>query len=389
VPAGVVVMEWPFHRGDLGQDTMSDKEQTGGQTLARIVRTLEELDALKDSWKAFAASARYPTQEFAWVRACAATLAAPRDLHVVVVEDRSGPVAAAPLVRRRGGVRLELLGAEELREPSDLAWASEPALGALAEALVGRGLTLDLRRLPADSPTVAAIDRASRGRGAFVHRRANPYPRVHLNAGWAQPDQRLSSSKRSLLRRMRRRAEEMGTVTWEVLTPAPAAVAPLLEEAFRVEAASWKGHEGTALATDPLRGTFFRQYAVAAAEEGILRLGFLRIGGRAAAMQILVEYRRAYWIFKTGYDDEFKACSPGSLLIAELAGHAAGRGLEAYEFLGNVEEWTQMWTKDLVDCVSVRAYPLGFRGATALCTDALRVGAQRVGRLVRGREVAR
>jgi CelD/BcsL family acetyltransferase involved in cellulose biosynthesis len=361
----------------------------GGQTASRVIRTLEELDGLRGAWKTFSASARYPTQAFSWVRACAATLAAPGELHVVVVEDPSGPVAVAPLVRRRrGGVRLELLGVQELREPMDFAWASDAGLGALAEALVRARLPLDLERVPADSPALAALERAARRRGALLRRPVHPYPRVHLDAGWTQPDLRLSSSKRSLLRRMRRRAEQIGKVTWEALTPEPAAVAPLVEEAFRVEAASWKGREGTALAKDPLRGAFYRQYAVSAAEEGILRMCFLRIDGRAAAMQIAVEYRGALWIFKTGYDDEFKSCSPGSLLIAELAGDAAARGLGAYEFLGNVEEWTRMWTEDQVDCVSLRSYPVGFHGATVFGADALRFAAVRVSRLVRRKAAA-
>jgi CelD/BcsL family acetyltransferase involved in cellulose biosynthesis len=358
------------------------------RTSSHVVRTLEELDRLQDGWKTFSASARYPTQEFAWVRACAATLAAPRELHVVVVADESGPVAVAPLVRRRRGVvRLELLGVEELREPADFAWASDFALDVLAETLVATGLPLDLRRLPADSPTIAALQRASQGSGALVRRPAHSYPRVHLDAGWSEPEKRLSSSKRSLLRRMRRRAEQIGKVTWEALTPGPAAVAPLIDEAFRVEAASWKGREGTALENDPLRGAFYRGYAIAAAEEGILRMCFLRIDGRAAAMQLAVEHRGALWIFKTGYDDQFKSCSPGSLLIAELASHAAARGLEAYEFLGKAEEWTRMWTEDHVDCVSLRSYPSAFRGAMAFGADAVGFVALRLSERFRRRGV--
>src|ERR671937_286481 len=39
----------------------------------------------------------------------------------------------------------------------------------------------------------------------------------------------------------------------------------LVEEAFSVEAASWKGEKGTGLAAAPARGAFYRRYAEAAA----------------------------------------------------------------------------------------------------------------------------
>jgi formylglycine-generating enzyme required for sulfatase activity len=69
-------------------------------------------------------------------------------------------------------------------------------------------------------------------------------------------------------------------------------------------------------------------------------------------------------------------------------GDAAARGLGAYEFLGNVEEWTRMWTEDQVDCVSLRSYPVGFHGATVFGADALRFAAVRVSRLVRRKAAA-
>lgn len=359
------------------------------KTTSYLIRKVEDLDGLKEAWKALSVSARFPMQEYTWARACAAAFLARHELHLVVVTDPTGPIAIAPLVKRRKGpVRLGLLGVEELFEPMDFICASETALRALAETLAHSRLPLNLQRVPADSPIVAALERAFRGRGVLIRRPANPYPRILLDAGWTTPEQRLSSSRRSLLRRMRRRAEQIGTVSWEVLTPEPSTLAPLLEEAFRVEAASWKGREGTALANESAKGEFFKLYAASACEEGILRLCFLRINGRPAAMQLAVEHKRGYWIFKIGYDDEFAACSPGTLLIEETVRYAAARGLTSYEFLGSVEEWTRMWTEDQYECVSLRSYPLGFNGAAAFGSDAARFAAGRIGRIVR-REAAR
>jgi CelD/BcsL family acetyltransferase involved in cellulose biosynthesis len=250
-------------------------------------------------------------------------------------------------------------------------------------------LPLDLKRISADSPTVAALEGAFRGKTPLVRRPGNPYPRILLDAGWSDPERRLSSSRRSLLRRMRRRAEQLGTVTWEVAAPTRANLTPMLEEALRVEAASWKGRDGSALAMNPVKRKFFESYAASACDEGILRLCFLRIGGRTAAMQIAVESKGGFWLFKIGYDEEFASCSPGSLLIEETVRYSAARGLASYEFLGSVEEWTRMWTEEQCECVALRSYPVGIHGAAAFVADSARFAAARATRMIRRKAAPR
>ena len=57
------------------------------------------------------------------------------------------------------------------------------------------------------------------------------------------------------------------------------------------------------------------------------------------------------------------------LLTAESVRYAARRGLRSYEFNGNVEPWTKVWTRHEHACCSLRAYPFSPRGAWALWTD--------------------
>ena len=299
-------------------------------------------------------------QDYGWVRACAEAFHAQEEIHTVVVNDATGPVAIAPLVKsRRGPARLRLAGVTELSEPMDFVYASPAALSALCEELARTRLPLDFERIPAQSPRSPRSSGPSGAGPRLVRRPGNPYPRILLDPGWTNPEQRLSSSRRSLLRRMRRRAEQIGAVTWEVATPERSTLTPLLEEAFRVEAASWKGRDGTALAMSPVKRKFYELYAAAACDDGILRLCFLRIGGRSAAMQIAVETKGGFWLLKIGYDEEFAPCSPGSLLIEETVRYSAARGLASYEFLGSVAEWTRMWTEDQCECAGVEVLSRG------------------------------
>ena len=141
------------------------------------------------------------------------------------------------------------------------------------------------------------------------------------------PERRLSARRQSDLRRARRRAQRLGSVSCEVLSPGPGELQPLMDQALDVEAAGWKGRERTALVHDSTRQAFFRRYAAAASSQGILRVCLLRIGDRIAAMQVAVETGGRFWLLKMGYDERFARCSPGSLLLLETIRHAALREL--------------------------------------------------------------
>ncbi len=320
-----------------------------------------------------------PMQHFIWNSACSATLSTAPNLAVHVVQTGPQSGAIAPLVRSESKAgALEFLGLNYLFEPSDFLYTDSMALRNLADALADSGTPLYLRRLPADSPTVDAIKTAYLRHGPVIVRATAPCPRIRLDESWRDPVAHLNAGRRSDLRRALRRAEQLGGVSYEILSPSPDELPPLLDEAFEVEAACWKGPKGSALARDEVRGRFFRRYAAAASESGTLRLCFLRIGGRAAAMQLAVECSHAFWLFKIGYRDEFARCSPGMLLMAETIRHSAVKKLSSYEFLGTAEDWTRVWTTDERPCVSVRAYPLRPSGVLALAADAFDVARRRL-----------
>ena len=97
---------------------------------------------------------------------------------------------------------------------------------------------------------------------------------------------------------------------------------------------------------------------------------FLRLGGRAAAVQIAVQVAHGFWLLKIGYREEFARCSPGTLLMCETIAYAAKAGLRTYEFLGRDEAWLHMWNPLGCPCVSIAAYPFNARGMLAMGQDA-------------------
>jgi CelD/BcsL family acetyltransferase involved in cellulose biosynthesis len=341
--------------------------------------SLRQLDDIALFWRALEGAMTSPIQQYLWSESCCATLPLDGKLHLVVVKTGSRAGAIAPLVRAKGVLgRLEHLGVIVLREPTDLLFSDSVALKNLANALVKLGSPLFLDRIPADSPTIAAIQEAYRGRGLVVLRPAHPHPRILLHEGWRQPESQLNSGRRSDLRRAVRTAEKIGPLSYQILSPSPSQLAPIFQEALEVEAANWKGSEGSAIARDNLRGPFYRHYAAAASAAGILRLCFLRVGGKPVAMQLAIESARGFWLLKIGYREEFARCSPGILLMAETIRYAASRGLASYEFLGNADTWTRVWTSDEMPTVTIRAYPFRTRGVAALTVDTFQAVLRRV-----------
>src|SRR5262247_3055562 len=320
--------------------------------------------------------------QYGWVKACSNAFAGDGKLQLIVIGSEAGqPGALGPLIMRGKRLnRIECLGVDELYEPTDFPHSDPVALEALVKTLVELRRPLLLRRVLADSPVLAALQKSFKTRGVLLSRPAIGYPWIELDASWSEPESKLSPSRRSSLRRAQRRAREIGPIQYEIVAPNPLELPTLLSKSLEIEAANWKGRSGSALLSDLERRHFFDEYTAVASERGILRLCFLKIGDRAAATQIAVESGGGFWLLKVGYDETFARCSPGNLLMLETLRYAAKRGLRTYEFLGSAEPWTEMWTDRLRPCVSVWAYPNNTRGAAAFVWDVVRSGWEKLNR---------
>lgn len=307
-----------------------------------------------------------PMQTRAWMTARCG-LVPHEQLHVVAVPAVGEPTAVAAL-RRRGGWLREL---PAMWEPSDVTWSSPDSLDELASALASQPLPVHFERLPADSPTLAALRRAYARRGRIIVRPTMPTPYIDLDERWRDETTCFSSRRRADFRRAERRAGEFGELSYEIRSPrTESELAALLDDAFDVEARSWKEREGSSLAAEAWMGEFFRRFARDALPTGMLRFAFVRIDGRAVAMQIAVEWRDRFWLLKISHDEDHARCSPGQLMMRHTLLHAGRSGLRSYEFLGLMADWTRMWTDQAREHVEVRALPLSVATCGALSVDA-------------------
>jgi CelD/BcsL family acetyltransferase involved in cellulose biosynthesis len=262
-------------------------------------------------------------------------------------------VGVLPLCRRPG----------VLASPTN---AHTPAFGVLAEdaaalaALVSwlfaqRPRRVQLDYLDADDPGVPELCRAAARSGHRVLRtvvQRSPY--AVLIPG-EEIDRRLTGKAARNLRRNLRRLREAGRVEVRVHTT-PSRPDALLEEGFRVESSGWKADRGTAILSSPATRRFYLAVARWAAGAGLLRLGFLRLDGRAIAFAFALQDRTALYLLKGGYDPAYSRFAPGKLLFRSLMAEAVASGARRFELLGAVEPWKLEWTRDVRERILLRSY---------------------------------
>ncbi|WP_395331067.1 GNAT family N-acetyltransferase [Novosphingobium sp. BL-8H] len=344
-----------------------------GSASHRRARSLQISGEIAESdWRDLESQARLPSQMRAFHAALAETMLAGRVRHIATVRERGRVIALLPLCRRKGWLgRWHAAGERQVYEPVDALCRDDAAAVALARDLARLQRPLRLERIPADSPLVRGLRTAMRRRGLLVVRPATGCPTIGIDPENPDPEARFNSGRRSDFRRARRRAEAEGVVTFEMHAPRREEFDTLFDEAVEIERCGWKGESGSALGCDPAKAAFFRDFLGRASGEGACRIAFMRIGGKAVAMQLAVEFQRRYWLFKIGFDTAFSRVSPGNLLMLHALTDATARGLLGIELLGEVEPWIMdVWTREAMACVRLQTYPYNLHGLAALAVEA-------------------
>jgi CelD/BcsL family acetyltransferase involved in cellulose biosynthesis len=175
-----------------------------------------------------------------------------------------------------------------------------------------------LDAMTADGAAMQALRRvlAARGSAPYVLSEAvRPMLASSLD-GKQYLERSLSSGSRKKLRQHRRRLGEKGALEYKVLT-APADVDRGLDDFLTLEAAGWKGREGTALASKPADAAYARAMVAALAARGEACIHALTLDGKPVSLQIVLRAGPAAFTWKTAYDETWRDWSPGMLLLED------------------------------------------------------------------------
>jgi hypothetical protein len=91
----------------------------------------------------------------------------------------------------------------------------------------------------------------------------------------------------------------------------------MLEQFLALEAAGWKGRQGTALVCNERDATFFRKAIIALAGQDCASIHALYLDDHPVSMQIVVRSGGGAFTWKTAYDENFHDFSPGMLLLQD------------------------------------------------------------------------
>jgi CelD/BcsL family acetyltransferase involved in cellulose biosynthesis len=118
-------------------------------------------------------------------------------------------------------------------------------------------------------------------------------------------------------RRLKRRLGDLGRLEYTVARQ-PDEIRRGVEAFLALEAAGWKGRERTAMAIDRYRAAFAREAVHGLAERDMCRVHTLTLEGKVIACLIVFIENGCAYTWKTAYDENFSAYSPGTLLMIEV-----------------------------------------------------------------------
>ena len=142
---------------------------------------------------------------------------------------------------------------------------------------------------------------------------------------------------------LRRRLDKQGAVTTERHRLTAEQAAPLLQRAALVEQASWVAQQGGDV---KLVGAQNQAYWSRLAQQGggpEVVLWLLSCGERDIAFSLHLEHGQTMCIVANGYDEAWKASSPGSLLSLDIFEDAIGRGQRLVDWGQGDSGYKQRW----------------------------------------------
>lgn len=349
-----------------------------------------DLDLL-EAWDELALASGAPV--FArpgWLTAWADAFGVRRHLRALTVHRDGALVALLPVTTGPPAVRTPTNSETALIAP---VVADDDAAGELAQRLLARRAgTVDLDAVLADHPLTAAVRAAAGDTPALESVRCSS-PWVDTSGDPAEFLQRLSKNRRHGLKRLAKRLDEAGEVTFDVRDGTDD-LDDLLRDGLRLEAREWKLAAGTAIASSPARVAFYTQAARWAADAGVLRLAFLRLDGRAIAFGYCLQQGPTLHFLKLGMDDDHARLGPGMMITKRLIDHAfAEPGVRELDLLGENESYKADLASGVREQVRLRVYPtpvLGGaqRAATAAVADLRRQAVDRLSEDTRARLLA-
>jgi CelD/BcsL family acetyltransferase involved in cellulose biosynthesis len=332
------------------------------------IQDAETFASLRDEWSDLLRSSagRNPFLTWEWLYAWWTHFARTDGLRLIAVRSGSELIAMAPLRLINAPLdwfsRLEFLGTgdagSDYLDVIVRRGREDDAVGALAEFLASRPMTLRLRHLP---PASIAAQLAQRLRGAGWGSECaddGTCPVVELSGHTFESFLgTLGASHRANIRRRLRALHQEFDVRLVRITrheDRQRALAALA--GFHASRYAERG--GSTTFSAPAARAFHEDATRLALDGGWLRMYVLSVDGVTAAVMYGFNDGGRFFFYQHGYDETYAAHSVGLVLMALTIDAAIGEGANEFDMLWGTESYKSLWARRSRVLQRVELYPV-------------------------------
>lgn len=315
---------------------------------ATLVTELDGVAEIEDEWRTLAILRGNAFLTPEWFRAWVAPQGGQTPLAVVVRDSRGAVAGVLPLAadaaRRPRAIRFagsrygDRFGIAS--RPEDESAVAATAIGAL-ESGPGGGRVLVLNRIDANAQWPAALAAAAGRRLALVDQGGAELPHVSVaDLDWdGYLAQRSRKFRQRIARGLERGMEDQGIPFSVHESGGPAEVERDMALLFRLHDLR-HARSGSSIASARVRASL-TSFALAAREQGWLRLRVLEISGKPAAAYLAWRLGPSYAVYQSGFDPSFADQSAGMLLLNDTVRSAIGERAHEVDLLlgGEPYKW--------------------------------------------------
>jgi CelD/BcsL family acetyltransferase involved in cellulose biosynthesis len=300
----------------------------------------DSLDAIREYW--------HPTEDRldwnclfvlpAWLQLWKKHFGNASRLFIVTIRHAGRPIGIAPLWAQDKTVRL--IGESEVCDYLDFVVVAEKApefYRLLLDYLKREGIArLQVAPVRSDSSVFAALLPVAEEMGCKIVREPIGVSfALELPSSWDHYLELLSGKERHEIRRKFRRLYEAGDIRYRAVDEISA-----VRSATETFIALFRSNRRDKAAfMNQQMNLFFHDLALELARDGILRLFFLELGGKAIASVMCFDYRSTMYLYNNGYDLRYRALSPGLLCKVLSIKESIQSGKKTYDLLKGSEAY--------------------------------------------------
>ena len=257
--------------------------------------------------------------------------------------------AGIPVVKLAGAANVHSVRFEIVRKQGIAGEAALPLIWQLLKSMAGWDI-LELPVFPEHGACQELMALASLDGFNTATFLAQDSPMLHMQRDGTGQLTWLGETTRHFRHELRRlgRLLEKETGDKPRLTCHAEPHAETLHKFYEMEAAGWKGIEGSAINCDKVARSFYDSIAREATSGGYFRLHALEVNGRMTASAFSVVTDDCFFPMKITYDESLRRSGPGLLLLNGIMQECAENGIGELFFGGGKDYYKTSWTSETV-----------------------------------------